>query len=58
LNWSKNGNQRHGKFFGLTRYIWESEREKRKVVKIRTVGFDPDIEKAKLLKNRPIAPRI
>ena len=58
LNWSKNGNQRHGKFFGLTLYIWESEREKRKVVKIRTIGFDPDIEKAKLLKHRPIAPRI
>jgi hypothetical protein len=59
LRWSNgNGNQRHGKFFGLTRYLWESERDKGKVIKLRTVGFDPDIEKANLLKNRPIAPRI
>jgi 5-methylcytosine-specific restriction endonuclease McrA len=58
LPWTKNGNQRHGKFFGLTSYIWEKELNKRKVIKIRTVGFDPDQEAAILLKNRPIAKRI
>ena len=58
LKWSKNGNQRHGKFFGLTKYIWEASRIKRSVVKIRTVGYDPDVLTAELLKNRPIAPRI
>ena len=58
LPWTKNGNQRHGKFFGLISFIWEKEISKRKVIKIRTVGFDPDQEAAILLKTRPIAKRI
>ena len=56
--WSKNGNQRHGKFFGLTRYNWESRRVNRTVVAIRTVGFDEDQLAAELLKNRPISKSI
>lgn len=55
FNWSKNGNQRHGKFLGLTKYIWEAQKVKNKVVAIRTTGYDPDIEAAELLKNRPIS---
>lgn len=58
INWSKNGNQRHGKFLGLIKYIWEDQREKNKVVAIRTVGYDPIIKEAKLLKDRPIADEI
>lgn len=58
LKWSKNGNQRHGKFFGLTRYNWESRRVNRTVVAIRTVGFDEDQLAAELLKNRPISKSI
>ena len=58
LNWSKNGNQRHGKFFGLTKYNWESEKLKTKVIRIRTTGFDENVLAAKLLKNRPISERI
>lgn len=58
LPWGKNGNQRHGKFFGLTKYMWEAQRVKRSVVAIRTTGFDKNVEEANLLKNRPIAKRI
>ena len=54
LNWSSNGNQRHGKFLGLTEYIWECRKDKRKIVAIRTIGMDPNIKEANLLKNRPI----
>jgi len=58
LNWSKNGNQRHGKFFGLSEYLWKTKREKNRVVAIKTVGFDPDLDSANLLHNRPISKKI
>lgn len=58
LNWSKNGNQRHGKFFGLRQYLWEAKREKNRVIAIRTVGFDLDVESANLLHSRPISKKI
>ena len=59
LKWSKNGNQRHGKFFGLKQYLWDTKRSKgRAVTHIRTIGLDPDEEKAKLLKDRPISKEI
>lgn len=58
LNWSNNGNQRHGKFLGITHYLWECEKSNGMVSKIRTIGLDPDIQAAELLKNRPIAKKI
>ena len=58
LKWSKNGNQRHGKFFGLKEYLWETKRSNRAVTALRTIGFDPDVKKAKLLADRPISQRI
>ena len=59
LNWGNNGQQRHGKFFGIDRYIWETQREKKnKILAIRTFGFDENIAAAELLRNRPIANRI
>ena len=59
LNWGNNGQQRHGKFFGIDEYIWETQRgKKNKILAIRTLGFDENIAEAKLLKNRPIAKRI
>ena len=59
LSWTNNGNQRKGKFFRLTSYIWEKEEGKRgKVIKVRTVGFDPEIQRAEMWKNRPIADEI
>ena len=58
FNWSKNGNGRKGKFLGLIKYNWEANYEKNKVVAIRTTGFDKAVERAKMLKNRPILPDI
>ena len=58
LPWTKNGNQRHNKFLGLTKYIWDCKMEKNRVVAIRTIGYDPDIKAANLLKNRPISKNI
>lgn len=59
LKWSRNGNQRHGKFFGIEEFLWDTKRDKRRAVThIRTIGLDPDVERAKLLANRPIAKRI
>jgi len=40
LQLSTNGNCRHGKFFHDSRFIWEKKIKKRKVVAIRTNGFD------------------
>jgi len=42
---SKNGNSRHGIFFGDNRYLWEKEQSKKKgrfVSKIRTNGINKD----------------
>ena len=58
LNWTSNGNQRHGKFLGLTIYIWESKRDKNRIVAIRTIGIDQNVKQANLLKDRPIAKTI
>ena len=61
LDWGNNGNQRHGKFFHLTKYIWEAERvsgPRSKVLRLRTVGYDPVYDKSQLLAHRPIAPKI
>lgn len=49
LKWTKNGNQRHGKFFGVKEYIWECHKEKGSITKLRLIGFDDNI-----LLNRPI----
>ena len=56
--WTSNGNGRKGKFLGLHKYIWEPKYEKGKCVAIRTTGFDKAVERAKMLKNRPIRPDI
>jgi len=41
LNWGKNGNCRHGIYFGDKRYIWEARRDGRSnsVSHLRTTGF-------------------
>jgi len=55
LNWSSNGNGRHGKFLGLTEYIWEVKRAgKGKIVAIRTIGMEPNIKAANRLGKRRI----
>ena len=58
LNWSTNGNQRHGKFFGLKEFLWETKRKGNTITALRTTGFDPDVKRAKLLADRPISQRI
>ena len=58
LNWSTNGNQRHGKFFGLKEFLWETRRKGNTITALRTTGFDPDVKRAKLLADRPISQRI
>lgn len=58
LKWSKNGNQRHGKFFDLKHLIWETKRNGRTVTALRTIGFDPNVKRAKLLAERPISQTI
>ena len=55
INWSNNGNQRHSKFLGLVKYVWENKKKKNKIVGIRTIGYDQNIKAAQLLKNRPIS---
>lgn len=40
LSLSNNGNGRYGKFFNDTRFIWETKKEKNKVISLRTIGFD------------------
>jgi len=56
LNFSGNGNQRHGAFFKDDRFIWDSKRGKRNtVLALRTNGF----QDYKLIqKNWPIRPDI
>ena len=52
LNWSSNGNARHGVFFGVNEYIWEAERgRQRRIERLRLVGLNPDIA---IQQNRPI----
>jgi hypothetical protein len=59
LKWSKNGNQRHGKFFGIEEFLWDTKRDKRRAVThLRTTGLDPDVERARLLAKRPISETI
>ncbi len=51
IKWSSNGNQRHGKFFGIKEYVWEKYPEKGKILKLRMTGIDTnELNK----KNRPI----
>ena len=38
LNWSNNGNQRHGVFFGVNKYLWEKKGRGEKT-ELRTVGY-------------------
>jgi len=50
LKWTTNGNQRHGKFFGVKDYMWEPHREKKRIItKLRLIGFDDSVKY-----NRPI----
>ena len=39
LKLSNNGNCRHGKFYNDSRFIWEKQTHKNKVVALRTNGF-------------------
>lgn len=52
LNFSNNGNSRHGIFFGVNEYIWEVDRGlQRRVERLRLGGLNPEIS---IQQNRPI----
>ena len=42
LNWGKNGNARHGIYFGDKRYIWEKQGKSR-IIALRTIGFSDNV---------------
>tara|TARA_B110000305_G_scaffold240765_1_gene312397 strand:- start:317 stop:976 length:660 start_codon:yes stop_codon:yes gene_type:complete len=51
LNFSRNGNGRNGIYFGVKKYNWEAERNKNKVIALRTIGFNND---KRIAMSRPI----
>jgi len=42
LNWGKNGNARHGIYFGDKRYIWEKQ-GKNRIIALRTIGYSDNV---------------
>lgn len=42
LTWTKNGNARHGVFFGVSEYKWERKTVKGKITKLRLVGLNKE----------------
>ena len=57
LNWSTNGNQRLGKFFGLKEFLCVTRRNGNTIPALRTTGFDTDEINAKHLAERPLSKR-